>query len=133
MNIKEQLIKHEGLKLNPYKCTSGKLTIGVGRNIEENGISEDEAHFMLVNDINKSISELQSIFSKYKFFSENRKKALIDMIFNLGKTRFLKFKKMIKAIKEDDWNEASKEAKDSRWYKQVKSRGGFICEQLKKE
>jgi lysozyme len=58
-------------------------------------------------------------------------KGLTDMIFNLGSTRFRKFKKMIKAIKNNDWELAGEEAKDSKWYKQVGKRGEEIVKQLK--
>ena len=51
--LKEQLIRHEGLRLKPYRCTANKLTIGVGRNLDDVGISEDEALILLENDIIK--------------------------------------------------------------------------------
>lgn len=50
-SIEDQLILHERLKLKPYRCSAGKLTIGVGRNLEDKGISEEEALFLLRNDI----------------------------------------------------------------------------------
>ena len=45
--IEEQLLLHEGLRLKPYRCTSNKLTIGVGRNLEDKGISKEEAMRLL--------------------------------------------------------------------------------------
>ena len=119
MNIKDYITKHEELKLKPYHCPAGKLTIGVGRNIEDNGISEDEAMYLLENDIKRCVNELREIFPNFDMFDETKKTALIDMIFNLGKTRFLGFKKMIAAIKKADWQTASKEAKDSKWCREV--------------
>ena len=41
--IERQLIEHEGLEQKVYRCTAGKLTIGVGRNLEDKGITEEEA------------------------------------------------------------------------------------------
>lgn len=41
-SLKDQLILHEGLKLKPYKCPANKWTIGVGRNLEDVGLSKDE-------------------------------------------------------------------------------------------
>jgi lysozyme len=55
-NIKEMLIKNEGLVCQPYHCSAGKLTIGVGRNLEVNGISEDEAMYLLENACTSSRS-----------------------------------------------------------------------------
>ena len=129
--LKLFLIRHEGLELKPYKCPAGKLTIGVGRNIEDNGISEDEALYLLENDIKRCEKELKEIFEDFEDLPENVKIALIDMIFNLGKTRFLKFKKMIQAIKDKNFIKASEEAKNSHWCKQVKSRCEDVCKLLK--
>ena len=122
MNVKDLLIKHEGLKLKPYICPTGHLTIGVGRNLDDLGISEDEAMYLLENDIERVKKELREIFPKYDEFPENVKMVLIDMDFNLGKSRFLTFKKMIQAVKKRDWEAMIREMKNSRWCKQVKSR-----------
>jgi lysozyme len=131
-NLKQQLIDHEGFRAKPYKCPAGKLTIGVGRNIEDNGISVEEAEFMLENDIKRCIEELRDIFKDFDTFGENQKMALIDFIFNIGKTTFMKFSKTILAIKKQDWEEVSREMINSLWYKQVGNRGKFIVNQIKK-
>ncbi len=122
MKIEELLIKHENLKLKPYKDTKGILTIGVGRNLEDNGISEDEAMYLLENDIKRVEQELREIFPDFDELPKNVKMVLIDMDFNLGKSRFLQFKKMIQAVKERDWERMIEEMKNSRWCRQVKSR-----------
>jgi len=122
MTVKDFIIKHEGFKLKPYICPAGKLTIGVGRNIEDNGISEDEAMYLLENDIKRCESELREIFPNFDSLPENVRMALIDMDFNLGKPRFLTFKKLIQAVKEGDFKKAAEEAKNSRWCRQVGER-----------
>jgi len=122
MDIKNLLIKHEGLKLKPYICPAGHLTIGVGRNLDDLGISGDEAMYLLENDIKRVKSELREIFPKFDELPENVKIVLIDMDFNLGKSRFLTFKKMIQAVRERNWKKMIKEMKNSRWCGQVKSR-----------
>jgi len=119
------------VKLKPYYCPAGKLSIGVGRNIEDNGISEDEAMYMLNNDIFRCIEELETIFDDFSELPENIQIALIDMIFNLGKTRFLKFKKMIQAIKDKDFKKASEEAKNSHWCGQVGKRCDDVVEMMR--
>lgn len=123
--------RHEGLRLKPYLCTANKLTIGYGRNIEDVGITEHEASFLLHSDILNAKKELKEIFSKFGWFSNNRQTALVCMMFNLGKTRFLKFKKMIEAIKNNNWERAAVEALDSKWAKQVGNRAIEIAELLK--
>jgi lysozyme len=119
--LENMLIRHEGLKLKPYRCTAGKLTIGVGRNIEDNGITEAEARMMLRYDIEVSRSPLL----KYKWFSElntPRQDAIINMVFNLGLPRFLRFKKTIAFLQAKDWNNAAIEMMNSTWAKQVGQR-----------
>ena len=121
--LKELIKKHEGLRLKPYICSAGKLTIGYSRNLEDKGISEHEADMMLESDIDLAKQDLFSVFGNAaNHMSQNRFNALVDMRFNLGLSRFRGFKKMIKAIKVGDWDEASKQALDSRWAEQVKSR-----------
>ena len=60
--LANQLIKHEGLRLTPYRCPAGRLTIGIGRNLEDKGITEKEAVMLLKNDIQECIENLKTIF-----------------------------------------------------------------------
>jgi len=127
----DQLIEHEGLKLKPYYCPAGKLTIGVGRNLEDKGISQKEAAFLLKNDIDECISDLEDLFKeKFDSFPEQVKIVLIDMRFNLGATGFRSFRKMIKAVNESNFDKASKEMKNSNWYSQVGKRAETLVEMM---
>ncbi len=99
---KDFLRKVEGLKLKPYKDTEGILTIGYGRNLESNGISLSEAEIMLNHDVNKAISDLVDIFPDFFSMPESLRIVLVSMMFNLGKSKFLTFKKFIKAIKQNN-------------------------------
>jgi lysozyme len=71
--IKEQLVRHEGLRLKPYRCTAGKLTIGVGRNLEDKGISQQEAYELLENDIRECevqlLTEIPDIYLSLDIFA----------------------------------------------------------------
>ena len=80
----EQLKRHEGIKLTPYKCTSDKLTIGVGRNLEDVGISEEEAEMLLQNDIQRAVTQLKERFPWTLELDEVRFAALINFTFNIG-------------------------------------------------
>ena len=122
--IENMLIRHEGLRFTPYKCTAGKLTIGVGRNIEEKGISKEEAMFLLHNDISECERDLaNSIFQgQFYVFPESIQNVLLNMRFQLGYTGFRNFKKMIIAFQSQDYKKAAIEMKDSNWYKQVPNR-----------
>jgi lysozyme len=119
--LKETLIKHEGLKLKPYKCTENKLTIGVGRNIEDNGITEAEARFLLENDVKECEYNLRS-FSWFDKLSDVRQEVLVNLCFNVGYPSFLEFKRMIWFLSKGDFEKASAEMKDSKWFYQVETR-----------
>ena len=121
--IEQMLIIDEGIRLKPYRDTVGKLTIGVGRNLEDIGITEEEALFLLDNDIKKAKEDVKKVFGEvYYELDPVRKSVLINMMFNLGLPRFLTFKKFIQAVKEKDFIKASQEMLDSKWANQVKDR-----------
>lgn len=121
MDITDMLVWHEGLKLKPYRCTAGKLTIGVGRNIEDVGITEDEARALLQNDIERVEGELKR-FAFFAALSPPRRAALVDMCFNLGISRFSQFRAMLTALEAGDYQAAADEMLDSRWAQQVGAR-----------
>ncbi len=118
---KDGIKKDEGLSLHTYKCTAGKLSIGWGRNLEDCGISKDEADYLLTNDIMHAVDFL-SKFDFFKDLSDNRQYVLINMCFNIGNAGLLKFEKMIKNIKDNDFINASAEMRKSKWFWQVKYR-----------
>ena len=120
--------KHEGLRLYPYHCTAGKLTIGYGRNLVDVGISEDEAFAMLENDIDIVVSGLEKHLSFWDKLSLNRQAVFIDMCFNLGLNGFLKFKRMLRASEAGRIDDTIKEMLDSRWATQVGSRAVELAE-----
>ena len=128
--LKKWLIEHEGMSLKPYKCPNGKITIGVGRNLESNGLSLDECNYLLENDIARCRRELD-VYWWFVILNENRKNALLNMCFNLGLTKLLTFKKMIVALEKKNYDRAAIEALDSRWAKQVKGRAVDIAEVIK--
>jgi lysozyme len=128
--LKRQLIDHEGLKLKPYKCTSDKLTIGVGRNLEAKGISEDEALFMLDNDIVYFEEQLRCRLPSFRDITHTRQAVLVNMAFNLGVNGLLNFKKMLNALKNEDFTEASAQLLNSRYAVQVGNRAHELAEQL---
>ena len=130
--IEEQLVKHEGEKLTVYFCPAGKLTVGVGRNIEGKGISKEESRFMLQNDIRECVDDLQGhIFpGQFDDFPENIQHVLVDMRFQLGHVGFRGFKKMIVAFRRLDLVEAVKQMKNSRWYHQVPARAGNLIKMV---
>lgn len=129
--IIEMLRLHEGEELKPYECTAGKSTIGVGRNIEDNGISAEESEFLLKNDLVSVNADIKRNFPWFDGLSEARKDVIMDMVFNLGVTRFKGFKKFIAAMSLGNYETASKEMLDSRWARQVGARSERLSVMIK--
>ena len=121
---------HEGVETVVYLDTEGIETIGVGRNLKDRGLSDDEIDFMLDNDIIICENELTQSFDWYTDLDDIRKRVLIDMTFNLGMPRLKKFSKMISAIEEKEWTLASKEMLNSKWANQVGNRANRLSEMM---
>jgi len=116
--LNELLEKHEGLRLKPYRCSENYLTIGYGRNLETRGISEEEADYLLQNDIQNVVADIYFIFKdEWRFLPNNVKIVLASMRFQLGSGGFRSFKKMIQAVRDYDYDKMTKEMLDSVWAK----------------
>ena len=128
--LKKQLVVHEGLELKPYKCTANKTTIGVGRNIEEVGISEDEAMYLLDNDIKNVVAQCQATFSWFDGLTDIRKEAIVNLVFNMGLSTFCKFKKTISYIEQGLYELAGTELLDSNYARQVGQRSVDVANMI---
>lgn len=145
--IKEQLVRHEGLRLKPYRCTAGKLTIGIGRNLDDCGISQSEAYIMLINDIMNCEKQLQAkIPDIYNGLDEVRKSVLLNMCISIPQSHFaplrepcylgigglLGFKNTLAFVKAGDWERAANNMLVSKWAKQVGRRAIELSELMRK-
>lgn len=128
--LKAQLMRHEGLRLKPYRDTVGKLTIGVGRNLDDVGISENEAMLLLDSDISGVIGDLDRECPWWRNMSENRQLVIADMAFNLGIVRLKGFRNALQAMQEGRWDAAAREMLDSRWAAQVGSRAITLSDMM---
>ena len=138
----DQLVLHEGLELLPYKDTLNIDTIGIGRNLEHRGLSEEElahigkdisdicewgitkeqAYYLAENDVKIVEKEVCEKHPCVLELDEVRQRVIIDMAFNMGVPRLSKFVKMWKAIDEENFEEAKTQMLDSRWANQVGNR-----------
>jgi lysozyme len=119
MTIQELILKHEGLRLFPYTDTVGKLTIGVGRNLIDRGITKDEALVLLDNDIKDFTAKLKVAIPWFDTAPDKVKLVLIDMAFNMGIAGLLQFKNTLEHIRLGQYNEAAEDMLKSLWAKQV--------------
>jgi lysozyme len=118
------------MRSHPYICPVGKITIGIGRNLEDNGLSPDEIEYLLQNDIKRCVGELER-FPFWDKCNESRKAALTDLIFNLGRPRFLEFKLMIAALNAGAFDVAADELKNSLYARQLPERAEELARILR--
>ena len=114
-NIKEMLIKNEGLVLQPYRCKNNFLSLGVGRNLDANGISEDEAMYLLENDIERVIASLDKNWSVFRTFPPLAQEVVIDCTFQMGITGWMNFRRTRALMEMGAWLEASEEILRSKY------------------
>lgn len=117
--LREQLIRHEGLRLKPYTDTVGKLTIGIGRNLTDRGISREEAEALLDNDIVLVVDGLSRELPWWSGLDDVRQLVLADMAFNLGLAGLLRFKNTLAYVKAGRYSDAADNMLMSRWAGQV--------------
>lgn len=127
----EQIIRHEGMELKPYHCTSNKLTIGVGRNLEDVGITEAEAKNLLMNDLARVDAQIEKLMPWATSLDPVRYEALMNFVFNVGIGTALKFENAMAALKASDFDTAAAELLDSRWSTQVGKRAEELALQIK--
>lgn len=128
----EDLKRDEGLRLKPYECTAGKLTIGIGRNIEDIGITVAEAETMCSNDVARCCAELDAVFPWWRKMTEGRQRALCNMCFNLGITRLRQFSRTMRALEDGRFSDAADHALESQWARQVGQRANRIAELIRR-
>jgi lysozyme len=118
--LEKQLRADEGERLKPYRCTAGKLTIGVGRNLDDRGITKEESAVMLDRDIRNCLADLAFFLPWYKQLNAARQEALINMVFTMGIARLRGFKNMLAALQSGDWKRAHDETLNSKWARDLK-------------
>lgn len=138
-----RLAFHEGVKLRPYRDSVGKLTIGVGRNLDDNpltpeerkacgdiyqGITKNAAYMLLRNDVTRCEEELRKNIPFYLKLDVERQYALLDICFQQGLQGLLKYKKMLKHLENKEYHGAAFECLNSNYHKQTPSR----CERIAK-
>lgn len=134
MNIRDQLIRDEGMVLHAYEDSLGYLTIGVGRLIDKRkggGITEAEAFMLLDNDIERITRELERQLPWTAQLDEARRGALVNMAFQLGVAGLLQFRRALAAMRDDDWDTTAAELIGSRWAQQTPERAQRVARQIK--
>ncbi len=126
-----QLKIHEGLRLKPYRDTAGKLTIGVGRNLDDVGLREEEAMFLLLHDLEFVKEALDKRLPWWRGLAEPRRHVLLDMGFNLGVDGLLQFTGTLGHLRAGRYAEAAQQMLRSRWAGQVGRRAATLSRMMR--
>jgi len=124
------LRQEEGLRLRPYRDTAGKLTIGIGRNLDDVGISEAEALLLLGTDVARAAAGLDAGLGWWRGLDPVRRTVLADMAFNLGVERLCGFTAMLAAARAGRWAAAAADMRASLWARQVGPRAHALAEMM---
>jgi lysozyme len=116
------LLTDEGVRGKPYRDSVGKLTIGVGRNLDDVGITIEEARFLLRNDILSAIANLDRFLPWWRNMDDVRQRVLVNMMFNLGPGKLLDFKNTLELLRCGQYMDAANAMLQSKWAKQVGAR-----------
>ena len=143
----QRLCLHEGIRLQPYRCSAGYLTIGIGRNLETNpptaeeikvigdyksGITKNAAFFLLRNDIKRVEAECAERIPFWEELDDERQYARVDMAFNLGISGLLKFKKMLSYLGVGNYMQAATECLASKYVRDTGERAVRIARLVEK-
>ena len=128
--VKEMLIRHEGTMCTLYQCTEDKWTIGVGRNLTDRGVTEEEAMYLLDNDIKRVMNQLDEYWTVWRSFPEKGQMVCLDMCFQMGIQGFMGFRRTRALMEMGMWLEASEELLDSKYAIQTPNRANYNSRQL---
>jgi len=128
--LRRQVIDAEGLRLTPYRDTMGKLTIGVGRNLDDVGISREEAMHMLSSDLERAENDVRRDIGSFDELSPARQRVLVEMAFNLGIAGLKKFQRMLAALDAHDYKTAAAQMRTSLWAQQVGARAERLAKAM---
>ena len=139
--LRKEIEADEGCKYETYYCSEGHLTGGIGHLITEwdeevyagpigTPIPEEQVKSWFEKDVHIAVNDCISIFDDFDNLPEDIQHVLINMAFQLGGPRLRKFKKMIAAVNDSNWDEAAAQMEDSRWYKQTTNRATRLIDRV---
>lgn len=131
--LKSLLIHHEGKVPHAYQDHLGYWTIGAGRLIDRRkggGLSEAEVDYLLENDIDNVLSQLEHTIPNWDDLPDRVQIALASMAFQMGVSGLFGFRRMLAHIEQKNWTKAAREALSSKWASQTPSRAEDIAEMI---
>jgi lysozyme len=130
--LAQELDRDEGRETLPYVDTVGKITIGVGRNLTDRGLSPDEIDYLLQNDIDLVVREMAQAFPWAARMTPARQRVLANMLFNLGLVRLRGFRNTLAAMERGDYRAAAAGMLASKWARQVGARATRLARMMER-
>lgn len=130
--LKADLRRDEGLRTRLYQCSEGVYTIGIGRNLESKGITPSEAEYLLSNDVDEVVRDLDRVYPWWRGLSFDQQRGLANMAFQLGMTRLRQFKRVLAALEAHNGPAAAVAALDSLWARQTPERARRVAALLER-
>ena len=137
----EQLKIDEGIVHEIYLDHLGYPTFGIGHLVLESDpehgqdvgtpVSEERCLEVFDHDLEVTVNECKVLFPDFDEKLDEVQEILINMMFNMGRTRLSKFKKFIAALNEENYDEAANQMMDSKWYNQVGNRSVRLVERMR--
>lgn len=129
--LRAELKADEGVRHTAYTCPAGKTTIGVGRNLDDTGLDDNEVNYLLDGDIERCIASALSVFPYFHHLPDAAQHVIVNMLFQLGEAGFRQFKRFIEAVETKRWHHAADEVLDSRAARQTPARFNRHAEALR--
>ena len=139
--LRDTLKIDEGCVNSVYLDHLNLATVGIGHLVtewdEEYGkpvgtpVSEERVNELFDKDVQVTIEECEQLFGNFQDLPEEVQQILANMMFNLGRPRLSKFRRLCKAVAERDWQEAAVQMEDSKWHKQVPNRANRLISRMK--
>lgn len=131
--LMDELQTDEGRELLPYKDTRGKITIGVGRNLTDMGITDSECDAMLRDDIARVTASLDADLSWWRLMPSEQQRVLANLCFNMGITTLLTFGTFLGFMRMHEFQNAAADLEGTAWYGQVGKRGPRMVARLRQD
>ena len=130
-DLEREVADDEGFMRIPYRCTSGKLSIGYGTNIQD-GITREEALLLMRHRLGKVVAALESRLPFWVKLTDERRRVMANMGYQLGIGGLMGFKRMLAALERGDYEAAAREMLDSKWAKRdTPARAGRLAERMR--
>lgn len=120
--LREELARDEGRRPFPYYNSGLRVTIGIGRNLHDVGLRDDEIDYLLSNDIGQAVSALDHNLGWWRTLDAVRQRVMLNMCFNMGWAVFSQFARFFSAVYQKRFDDAAAEMAASKWAGEVGDR-----------